>query len=390
MVTFSNGVHAALVAVDPRWVRSGSSDTSSRTTAAGSSTRASSRARSSEASSRASAAPSPRSLSIRRRPAPNGPFMDYRLPRATDLPDIAVDHLETLSTRNPLGLKRRRRGRHDRAVPAAIAAAIEDALRDYGVTVTTVPLTPSGLSTSSHRPPRPPLAHPSGTSSMPVPDRVRTSPGAGAGCHRHVPGRAASSTASACSRCWRDCPCLIPIQLMSPAARQTIALETDRTPRSVEALAHTTYRHADIAAALSSGSFRTKAICNRHPVLDEDRGRDRLGLRRQPADAGGRRDAEGASHPRRFCPRETPLHLGHLRTLAQLAEIGAVVAPLMPGFYGRPTTLDQVTRPPGGPTARPRGHRPRRGQGLPLARWSRGRDRADSSTNCSHQLNRGD
>ena len=42
------------------------------------------------------------------------------------------------------------------------------------------------------------------------------------------------------------------------------------------------------------------------------------------------------------CPRETPLHLGHLRTLAQLAEIGAVVAPLMPGFYGRPTTLDQV------------------------------------------------
>jgi 4-hydroxy-3-polyprenylbenzoate decarboxylase len=42
------------------------------------------------------------------------------------------------------------------------------------------------------------------------------------------------------------------------------------------------------------------------------------------------------------CPRETPLHLGHLRTLAQLAEIGAVVAPLMPGFYGRPTSLEQV------------------------------------------------
>jgi 4-hydroxy-3-polyprenylbenzoate decarboxylase len=42
------------------------------------------------------------------------------------------------------------------------------------------------------------------------------------------------------------------------------------------------------------------------------------------------------------CPRETPLHLGHLRSLVQLAEIGAVVAPLMPGFYGRPTTLQQV------------------------------------------------
>ena len=48
--------------------------------------------------------------------------------------------------------------------------------------------------------------------------------------------------------------------MMSPAARQTIALETDRTPREVEDLAHTNYRFADIAAALSSGSFRTEAM----------------------------------------------------------------------------------------------------------------------------------
>jgi 4-hydroxy-3-polyprenylbenzoate decarboxylase len=42
------------------------------------------------------------------------------------------------------------------------------------------------------------------------------------------------------------------------------------------------------------------------------------------------------------CPRETPLHLGHLRTLTQLAEVGAVVAPVSPAFYGRPTTIDQI------------------------------------------------
>jgi polyprenyl P-hydroxybenzoate/phenylacrylic acid decarboxylase-like protein len=39
------------------------------------------------------------------------------------------------------------------------------------------------------------------------------------------------------------------------------------------------------------------------------------------------------------CPRETPLHLGHLRAMAQLAEMGAIVAPLMPAFYGRPKSI---------------------------------------------------
>ena len=128
--------------------------------------------------------------------------------------------------------------------------------------------------------------------------------------------------------------------VMSPAARQTIALETDEAPSSVEALAHTAYRHADIAAALSSGSFRTKAMivipCSMKTAAAIAWGFD---------DSLLTRAADVTLKERRtlvVCPRETPLHLGHLRTLAQLAEIGAVVAPLMPGFYGRPTTLDEV------------------------------------------------
>ena len=91
----------------------------------------------------------------------NGTFMDYGLPRSTDVPDIAVVHLETPSTRNPLGVK----GAGEAgtiAVPAAIAAAVEDALRDYGVTVTTVPLTPervvdliaSAVPSAAHAPQR--------------------------------------------------------------------------------------------------------------------------------------------------------------------------------------------------------------------------------------------
>jgi flavin prenyltransferase len=40
--------------------------------------------------------------------------------------------------------------------------------------------------------------------------------------------------------------------------------------------------------------------------------------------------------------RETPLHGGHLRTMAQLADIGAIVAPIVPAFYNRPKTIDDI------------------------------------------------
>jgi 4-hydroxy-3-polyprenylbenzoate decarboxylase len=40
--------------------------------------------------------------------------------------------------------------------------------------------------------------------------------------------------------------------------------------------------------------------------------------------------------------RETPLHSGHLRTMLQLSEMGAVIAPIVPAFYSRPTSLDDI------------------------------------------------
>jgi CO/xanthine dehydrogenase Mo-binding subunit len=71
----------------------------------------------------------------------NGTFMDYGLPRSTDIPAVEVIHLETPSDRNPLGIK----GAGEAgtiAVAAAVAGAVEDALRTDGVVVTGVPLTP--------------------------------------------------------------------------------------------------------------------------------------------------------------------------------------------------------------------------------------------------------
>jgi carbon-monoxide dehydrogenase large subunit len=69
-------------------------------------------------------------------------FLDYQIPRATDLPDIEVHHVETVSERNPLGL----RGVGEAGAvgpPAAIAGAVEDALADLDVVVDRCPLPPS-------------------------------------------------------------------------------------------------------------------------------------------------------------------------------------------------------------------------------------------------------
>jgi 4-hydroxy-3-polyprenylbenzoate decarboxylase len=125
--------------------------------------------------------------------------------------------------------------------------------------------------------------------------------------------------------------------VITPAAGQTIALETDYTPRQVAALADVTYKINDIAATLSSGSYPFESMivvpCSMKTAAAIAWGFDDNLLTRA---------ADVALKERRrlvVAPRETPLHLGHLRTLTQLAEIGAIVAPLMPGFYSRPESL---------------------------------------------------
>ena len=128
--------------------------------------------------------------------------------------------------------------------------------------------------------------------------------------------------------------------ILTPAARQTIAIETDYKPSDVERLADVVYKYGDLAAAPSSGSFPVDGMlvvpCSVRTAssiawaLDEN-----LLVRAADVTLKERRRLVVAL-------RELPLHLGHLRTLVQLAEMGAIVAPLAPSFYSRPATIDDL------------------------------------------------
>jgi 4-hydroxy-3-polyprenylbenzoate decarboxylase len=128
--------------------------------------------------------------------------------------------------------------------------------------------------------------------------------------------------------------------VISNAGKRTIALETDRSVEEVEALADRVYRVGDIAAAIASGSFRTSAM-----VIVPCSMKTLSAIANSFADNLLVRAAEVALKDRRrlvLVPRETPLHLGHLRLLVRVAEMGAVVMPPVPAFYHRPETVGEI------------------------------------------------
>jgi flavin prenyltransferase len=128
--------------------------------------------------------------------------------------------------------------------------------------------------------------------------------------------------------------------IMSRAARQTIALETDWDTAKVEGLADVVHRFGDITAAPSSGSFRLDAM-----IVVPCSMKTLAGIAYSLSDNLLVRAADVALKERRpliLAPRETPLHLGHLRTMVQLAEMGAVLVPPMPAFYQRPVTVEDI------------------------------------------------
>jgi 4-hydroxy-3-polyprenylbenzoate decarboxylase len=128
--------------------------------------------------------------------------------------------------------------------------------------------------------------------------------------------------------------------VLTPAARQTVALETDAKVEAVEALATVHYHPNDIAAAISSGSFRTAGM-----VVIPCSMKTLSGIALSFSDNLLLRAADVTLKERRrlvLAPRETPLHLGHLRLMTQVTEMGAILAPPMPAFYHRPQTLDDI------------------------------------------------
>jgi len=128
--------------------------------------------------------------------------------------------------------------------------------------------------------------------------------------------------------------------VLSNAARKTIALETDTSVSEVEALADVQYHLNDVAAAVSSGSFKTMGMvvipCSMKTLSGiANSFSANLLLRAADVTLKDRR-------PLVLLPRETPLHLGHLRLMVTAAEMGAIILPPMPAFYHRPKTLDDV------------------------------------------------
>jgi flavin prenyltransferase len=128
--------------------------------------------------------------------------------------------------------------------------------------------------------------------------------------------------------------------VISAAGKRTLVEETDYTVADVEALAHQRYDVKDIGAALASGSFRTGGM-----VIAPCSIKTAAAVATCYADTLLARAADVTlkeGRPLIMLVRETPLHLGHLRVLTSLAEMGAVVLPPMPAFYNRPKELDDI------------------------------------------------
>ena len=128
--------------------------------------------------------------------------------------------------------------------------------------------------------------------------------------------------------------------VISSAARRTIELETSLAFESFEALADVVHRDDDLAASVSSGSFVTEGMivipCSMTSASAIAYSMNQNLLVRA---------ADVCLKEKRrvvLVVRETPLHLGHLRTLARLAEIGATILPPIPAMYAKPKSVDDV------------------------------------------------
>lgn len=125
--------------------------------------------------------------------------------------------------------------------------------------------------------------------------------------------------------------------VMTEAAEVTAAHELDMKRREIRALATHCHPNRDVGAAIASGSFRTMGMivapCSVRSMSEIASGVT-SGLLARAADVT-------LKERRRLVllVRETPLHLGHLRTMARLAEMGAVIAPPVPAFYSKPRSI---------------------------------------------------
>ncbi len=128
--------------------------------------------------------------------------------------------------------------------------------------------------------------------------------------------------------------------ILTRSGEKTLFLETGKRAADLRALANCFWSVDDISAPLASGSFETEGMvvapCSIHTMSSIACGITSNLLSRA---------ADVTLKERRrliLMIRESPLHLGHLRTMASLAEMGAILAPPVPGFYNRPTSIEDL------------------------------------------------
>lgn len=128
--------------------------------------------------------------------------------------------------------------------------------------------------------------------------------------------------------------------ILSKAAVLTLTQETDRTLAEVNAMADVVHKVGDIGASVASGSFRALGMiiapCSVRTMSEIATGvTSSLLTRAADVTLKERR-------PLVLMVRETPFHLGHLRTMVRLAEMGATIAPPLPAFYAKPQSIAEM------------------------------------------------
>lgn len=126
----------------------------------------------------------------------------------------------------------------------------------------------------------------------------------------------------------------------SKAAEMTLGYETEMRIAELRGLADHVYKMGDVGASIASGSFRTRGMliapCSVRTMSEIASGVTSSLLTRA-ADV-----VLKERRPLVLMLRETPFHIGHIRTMATLTEMGAVICPPLPAFYAKPKTIEDL------------------------------------------------
>jgi flavin prenyltransferase len=128
--------------------------------------------------------------------------------------------------------------------------------------------------------------------------------------------------------------------ILTDAAKLNISVETDWRVKDVEALADVVHNVMNISASIASGSFRTEGM-----IVAPCSIRTLSAITHSLADNLLVRAADVTLKERRrllVMPREAPLHIGHCKLLYEASQLGIIIFPPMPAFYGRPQTIDDM------------------------------------------------